>query len=196
MLLNFYYKTVVSNLMLKLNYNNIMQIPTIKKITLNMGVGDTSDKNNLKHAMNDLMLISGQKPFITKAKKSIANFKIRQGNEIGCKVTLRKKMMWYFLERLLFIVLPRIKDFRGLPVQSFDGKGNYNFGIKEQIIFPEINYDKIDKIRGLDICITTTAINNFEGFILLSEFKFPFKKGHHNLCLKNQLFKDKLNEVS
>lgn len=168
---------ISKKLMIDLKYNSIMQVPTIKKITLNMGLGDIStNKKILNYAICDLKLISGQSPIVTKAKKSIAGFKIRQGSPVGCKVTLRSKRMWDFFERLIYIAIPRIRDFRGLSPKSFDGHGNYSMGIREQIIFPEINYDKIDKIRGLDITITTNAKNNNEGFVLLSSFNFPFKK--------------------
>ncbi|QJC29119.1 50S ribosomal protein L5 [Enterobacteriaceae endosymbiont of Plateumaris rustica] len=172
-----YYKTkIVKKLIYSFKYRSIMQVPRINKITLNMGVGKIiSDKKHLNNAINDLTLISGQKPLITKVRKSIAGFKIRQGYPIGCKVTLRGKRMWYFFERLLFIAIPRIRDFRGLSKKSFDGYGNYNIGIKEQIIFPEINFDKIDYIRGLDISISTTANSNKEGYALLSELNFPFR---------------------
>ncbi|BAC24701.1 rplE [Wigglesworthia glossinidia endosymbiont of Glossina brevipalpis] len=176
-LYDFYKKNVLIKLKNKFNYKSIMQVPKIEKITLNMGVGKASfDKKLLEHAVNDLTLISGQKPYITKAKKSIANFKIRQGHPIGCKVTLRGKLMWFFFQKLICIAIPRIRDFRGLPVKSFDGFGNYSLGIKEQIIFPEIDYDKIDKIRGLDITITTNAKSDKEGLALLSAFNFPFRK--------------------
>lgn len=185
-LFNFYHKEVIPNLMKLLKYDNRMQVPNIEKITLNMGLGSSiSQKNYLEYAKNDLMLITGQKPLITKAKRSIANFKIRRGDKIGIKVTLRKKMMWNFLDKLILIAIPRIKDFRGLSPDSFDGKGNYNLGIKEQIIFPEIIYDKIDKIRGFDISINTTSKNDKEGFLLLSQLNFPFKQGGNSLWPKN-----------
>ncbi|BGI50756.1 MAG: 50S ribosomal protein L5 [Arsenophonus endosymbiont of Ceratovacuna japonica] len=173
-----YYKNkVVKKLMIKFNYNSIMQVPRIVKITLNMGVGESvTDKKLLDNAFANLMAITGQKPLITKARKSIAGFKIRQGNSIGCKVTLRGERMWEFLERLIFIAIPRIRDFRGLSIKSFDNHGNYNMGIREQIIFPEIDYDKVDRIRGLDISITTTAKTNNEGLALLMAFNFPFRK--------------------
>jgi large subunit ribosomal protein L5 len=154
-----------------------MQVPRIEKITLNMGVGEAiSDKKVLEHATNDLTAISGQKPVTTVARKSVAGFKIREGYPIGTKVTLRGERMWEFLERLISISIPRIRDFRGLNPKSFDGRGNYSMGVREQIIFPEIEYDKIDKIRGLDITITTSAKDNEEGLALLSAFEFPFKK--------------------
>lgn len=173
-----YYKSkVIQDLMIKLNYKSIMQVPKIDKITLNMGVGaSSSDKKVLDNAILDLTAISGQKPIITKARKSIAGFKIRQDYPIGCKVTLRGKRKWDFFERLIVIAIPRIRDFRGLSRNSFDGKGNYSLGIREQIIFPEIDYDKIDRVRGLDITITTTAKSNHAAYLLLSSFHFPFRK--------------------
>ncbi|QFQ32664.1 50S ribosomal protein L5 [Buchnera aphidicola (Aphis fabae)] len=173
-----YYKTnIVKNLMVALNYSSIMQVPRIDKIVLNMGVGSAaSDKKVLDNAVLDLTAISGQKPIITKARKSVAGFKIRKGYPIGCKVTLRGKRKWDFLERLISIAIPRIRDFRGLSINSFDGQGNYSLGIREQIIFPEIDYDKIDRVRGLDITIATTAKSNNEGHLLLSAFNFPFRK--------------------
>ncbi|QJC35335.1 50S ribosomal protein L5 [Enterobacteriaceae endosymbiont of Donacia proxima] len=175
-LYNFYKKKIIRKLMLEFKYTSIMQVPCIKKITLNMGVGKVIlDKKHLDNAINDLTLISGQKPIITKSRKSIASFKIRKGYPIGCKVTLRKKKMWNFFDRLLLIVLPRIRDFRGLSKKSFDKNGNYNIGIKEQIIFPEINFDKIDHIRGLDITITTNKISNQESYALFKAFNFPFR---------------------
>ncbi|QJC34556.1 50S ribosomal protein L5 [Enterobacteriaceae endosymbiont of Donacia crassipes] len=175
-LYNLYKKQIIRKLMLKFKYTSIMQVPCIKKITLNMGVGKVLlDKKYLDNAVNDLTLISGQKPIITKSRKSIASFKIRKGYPIGCKVTLRKKKMWNFFDRLLLIVLPRIRDFRGLSKKSFDKNGNYNIGIKEQIIFPEINFDKIDHIRGLNITITTNKISNKESYALFNAFNFPFK---------------------
>ncbi|AAM68036.1 50S ribosomal protein L5 [Buchnera aphidicola] len=173
-----YYKSkIVKKLMMELNYSSIMQVPKIDKITLNMGVGAaSSDKKVLDNAVLDLTAISGQKPLITKARKSVAGFKIRQGYPIGCKVTLRGKRKWDFFERLIVIAIPRIRDFRGLSTNSFDGKGNYSLGIREQIIFPEIDYDKIDRVRGLDITITTTANSDHEARLLLSSFNFPFRK--------------------
>lgn len=177
MQLHDYYKNeVVKKLMDKCGYSSIMQVPRIEKIVLNMGVGSAlSDKKLLDNAVSDLTAISGQKPIITKVRKSIAGFKIRQGYPIGCKVTLRGKRMWHFFERLINIAVPRIRDFRGLSSTSFDGYGNYSMGIKEQIIFPEIDYDKVDKLRGLDVTITTTAKSDYEGRLLLSEFNFPFR---------------------
>ncbi|CAL4325180.1 50S ribosomal protein L5 [Buchnera aphidicola (Eriosoma grossulariae)] len=174
---DYYKKVVIKNLMLKFNYHSSMQVPRLQKITLNMGVGKAAvDKKILEYAVKDLALISGQKAYITKAKKSVAGFKIRQGYPIGCKVTLRGERKWSFLNRLINIAIPRIRDFRGLSKKSFDGRGNYSMGIREQIIFPEINYDLIDNIRGLDITITTTANSDDEGLELLSAFNFPFRK--------------------
>ena len=174
---DFYKDTVVADLQKKFEYKSVMQVPRIEKITLNMGVGEAiTDKKVLEHATNDLTAISGQKPLITKARKSVAGFKIREGYPIGAKVTLRGERMWEFLERLISISVPRIRDFRGLNPKSFDGRGNYSMGVREQIIFPEIDYDKVDKIRGLDITITTTAASDEEGRALLTAFNFPFKK--------------------
>ena len=161
----------------ELNAPNIMAVPRITKITLNMGVGEAlGDKKLLDFAVADMTAIAGQKPIITKARKSIAGFKVREGWPIGCKVTLRGERMWEFLDRLVDISIPRIRDFRGLNAKSFDGRGNYSMGVKEQIIFPEIDYDKVDKLRGLDITISTTAKNNDEGRALLTALQFPFKK--------------------
>ncbi|RDX35372.1 50S ribosomal protein L5 [Kangiella sp. HD9-110m-PIT-SAG06] len=173
---NFYKDTVVQELQEKFEYKSVMQVPRITKITLNMGLGEAlADKKILEHAVSDMTAISGQKPIITKARKSVAGFKIRDGYPIGCKVTLRGERMWEFLERFISIAVPRIRDFRGLNPKSFDGRGNYSVGIKEQIIFPEIDYDKVDKVRGMDITITTTANSNDEGRALLSAFNFPLK---------------------
>ncbi len=173
---NFYKETVVDQLQEKFGFKSVMQVPRITKITLNMGLGEAiADKKILEHAVNDMTAISGQKPVVTKARKSVAGFKIRDGYPIGCKVTLRGERMWDFLERFISIAIPRIRDFRGLNPKSFDGRGNYSVGIKEQIIFPEIDYDKVDKIRGMDITITTTAANNEEGRALLDAFNFPLK---------------------
>ena len=173
---NFYKDTVVQELKDKFEYKSVMQVPRITKITLNMGLGEAlADKKILEHAVSDMTAISGQKPIITKARKSVAGFKIRDGYPIGCKVTLRGERMWEFLERFISIAVPRIRDFRGLNPKSFDGRGNYSVGIKEQIIFPEIDYDKVDKVRGMDITITTTANSNEEGRALLSAFNFPLK---------------------
>jgi len=161
----------------ELNSPNVMAVPRITKITLNMGVGEAlADKKLLENAVNDLTQIAGQKPVVTKARKSIAGFKVREGWPIGCKVTLRGERMWEFLDRLVDVAIPRIRDFRGLNPKSFDGRGNYSMGVKEQIIFPEIDYDKVDTLRGLDITITTTAKTNDEGRALLSALQFPFKK--------------------
>ncbi len=174
---DYYRDQVVNELKTKFNYSSVMQVPRIEKITLNMGVGEAlTDKKLLDNAVADLAAISGQKPLVTKARKSVAGFKIRQGYPIGCKVTLRGKRMWEFLERLITIAVPRIRDFRGLSAKSFDGRGNYSMGVREQIIFPEIDYDKVDRVRGLDITITTTAKNDEEGRALLAAFNFPFRK--------------------
>ena len=160
----------------ELGLANVMEVPRITKITLNMGVGEAlGDKKVLEHAVSDLEKISGQKVVVTKARKSIAGFKVREDWPIGCKVTLRSERMYEFLERLVSIAIPRVRDFRGISPKQFDGKGNFSMGVTEQIIFPEIEYDKIDKLRGLDICITTTARNNEEGRALLKAFNFPFK---------------------
>ncbi len=159
----------------KFGYNNVMEVPKIEKITLNMGVGEASqDKKKVQTAASEMELIAGQKPVITKAKKSIAQFKLREGMPIGCKVTLRRERMYEFLDRLITIAMPRIRDFRGLNPKSFDGRGNYAMGLKEQIIFPEISYDQIDKVRGLDIIVTTTAKTDDEARELLRLFGFPF----------------------
>jgi len=174
---NLYNKSVVFDLQKQFSYTSVMQVPRIEKITLNMGVGEAlSDKKILEHATSDMALISGQKPVVTKARRSVAGFKIREGYPIGCKVTLRGSRMWDFFERLVMIAIPRVRDFRGLNVKSFDGRGNYSMGVREQIIFPEIDYDKIDKIRGLDITITTSAKSDEEGRALLAAFNFPFRK--------------------
>lgn len=173
-----YYKSdVVNELSKQFGYKTIMQVPRIEKITLNMGVGEAiSDKKLLENAAADMAAISGQKPLITKARKSVAGFKIREGYPIGCKVTLRGERMWEFLERLICISVPRIRDFRGLNAKAFDGRGNYSMGVREQIIFPEIDYDKVDRVRGLDITITTSANTDEEGRALLAAFDFPFRK--------------------
>ena len=158
-------------------YKNVMEVPKITKITLNMGVGEAiADKKLLENAVNDLTALSGQKVVVTKARKSVAGFKIRDGYPIGCKVTLRGDRMWDFFDRLVDVAIPRIRDFRGLNPKSFDGRGNYSMGVKEQIIFPEIDYDKVDRVRGMDITITTTARTDEEGRALLAAFSFPFKK--------------------
>lgn len=173
---NFYQKELVAKLKAELKLDNIMEVPTIKKITLNMGVGDAAkDKKVMTFALNDLTAIAGQKPVVTKSKKSIAGFKIRDGWPIGAKVTLRGDRMYEFLDRLITIAIPRIRDFRGLSAKSFDGRGNYSLGMREQISFPEIDYDKVDSIRGLDISVTTTAKNDDQGKALLKAFGFPFK---------------------
>lgn len=176
--LSYYYKNeVVYRLMKQFSYHSVMQVPRMEKITINMGVGAAAvDKKLLDNAMADLTAISGQKPLITKARKSVASFKIRQGHPVGCKVTLRGERMWEFFERLIYIAIPRIRDFRGLSLNSFDGRGNYSIGVREQIIFPEIDYDKVDRIRGMDIIITTTARSDNEGHALLTAFNFPFRK--------------------
>lgn len=172
-----YKSDVVPALKQRFQYASVMEVPRITKVTLNMGVGEAAqDKKAIEGAISDLALISGQKPLITKARKSVAGFKIRQGWPIGAKVTLRGERMYEFLERLVCISIPRIRDFRGLNPKSFDGQGNYSMGVKEQIVFPEIDYDKIDKIRGLDITITTTAKTDEEGRALLEAFNFPLKK--------------------
>ena len=171
-----YKEKVVPELIKKFGYKSVMQVPRIQKITLNMGVGKTTqDRKILDHAVADLTKISGQKPVITKAKKSIANFKVRAGFPIGCMVTLRGGRMYEFLDRLVSIAMPRIRDFRGVSNRAFDGSGNYNIGVKEQIIFPEIEYDKVDAIRGMNITITTNARSDAEAKALLSAFRFPFR---------------------
>lgn len=171
-----YRERIVPQLKERFGYQNIMQVPRIEKITLNMGVGEAvADKKALEHAMADLRAISGQQPVMTRARKSVASFKIRQGWPIGCKVTLRRARMYEFLDRLINIAIPRIRDFRGLSTKSFDGRGNYSMGVREQIIFPEIDYDKIDALRGLDITITTTAKTDEEARALLEAFHFPFR---------------------
>lgn len=172
----FYFKEVQLKLQKEFGYESVMQVPRLTKITLNMGVGEAvRDKKILDNAVADLTLISGQKPVVTKSRKSIAGFKIRDGWPIGCKVTLRGERMYEFLDRLITIAIPRIRDFRGLNPKSFDGRGNYSMGIKEQIVFPEIDYDKIDAIRGLDITVTTTAASDNEARSLLKAFNFPLK---------------------
>ena len=174
---DFYKDNVVSDLQKQFDYTSVMQVPRIEKITLNMGVGEAlADKKVLEHAASDMAAISGQKPMITKARRSVAGFKIREGYPIGCKVTLRGARMWDFFERLVTIAIPRTRDFRGLNAKSFDGRGNYSMGVREQIIFPEIDYDKVDKVRGLDITITTSAKSDEEARALLSAFNFPFRK--------------------
>jgi large subunit ribosomal protein L5 len=172
-----YYKdTVVAELTKKFGYSSVMQVPRIEKITINMGVGEAvADKKVMEHAVGDMEKIAGQKAIVTKAKKSVAAFKIRDDYPVGCKVTLRRERMYEFFDRFVTVAIPRERDFRGLSAKSFDGRGNYNMGIKEQIIFPEIDYDKIDTIRGMNITITTTAKTDEEAKALLSAFNFPFR---------------------
>lgn len=173
---DFYRDTVISQLKEQFSYRNVMQVPRLLKITLNMGVGEAvGDKKVLDNAVNDMTLIAGQKPIITKARKSIAGFKIREDWPIGCKVTLRRERMYEFLDRLVNVAIPRIRDFRGFSAKSFDGRGNYSLGVREQIIFPEVDYDRIDVIRGMDITITTSARSDEEGRALLAAFNFPFR---------------------
>jgi large subunit ribosomal protein L5 len=170
-----YDEVIRARLMKEFNYTNPMQVPRLDKIVINMGVGETTaDTKKIDAAVNDLTAIAGQKPVITRAKKSIAGFKVRQGMPLGCKVTLRRDRMYEFLDRLITIALPRVRDFRGLSGKSFDGRGNYALGIKEQLIFPEINYDKVDEVRGMDIIICTTAKTDAEGKALLKSFDMPF----------------------
>lgn len=172
----FYKDTVVPDLLKQFGYTSVMEVPRITKITLNMGVGEAvGDKKVLEFAVGDMTKIAGQKPVVTKAKKSIAGFKIRDGYPIGCMVTLRGSKMYEFLDRLVTVALPRVRDFRGIASKGFDGRGNYNLGVKEQIIFPEIEYDKIDVLRGMNISITTTAKTDKEARALLGAFRFPFK---------------------
>jgi len=171
-----YRERIVGQLIDRFGYNTVMQVPRIEKISLNMGVGEAiADKKVMDNAVSDLRMISGQQPIVTKARNSVAAFKIREGWPVGCKVTLRRERMYEFLDRLINIAIPRIRDFRGLNVKAFDGRGNYSMGVKEQIVFPEIDYDKIDALRGLDITITTSARNDEEGRALLEAFKFPFR---------------------
>ncbi|MGD8408149.1 MAG: 50S ribosomal protein L5 [Thiohalophilus sp.] len=173
---DFYRDTVVSGLKDQFGYKSVMEVPKITKITINMGVGEAiGDKKILENAVGDMTKISGQKPIVNNARKSVAGFKVREGYPIGCKVTLRRERMYEFLDRLINIAIPRVRDFRGLNPKSFDGRGNYSMGVKEQIIFPEIEYDKIDAIRGMDITITTTAKTDEEGRALLAAFNFPLK---------------------
>ncbi len=172
----YYKQSVVPELLQTFGYKSIMEVPRITKITLNMGVGEAvGDKKVLDHAVSDMTKIAGQKPVVTKARKAIAGFKIREGYPIGCMLTLRGNQMYEFLDRLVTIAMPRIRDFRGISGKGFDGRGNYNVGVKEQIIFPEIEYDKIDALRGMNISITTSAKNDEEAKALLAAFKFPFK---------------------
>ena len=173
---DFYKETVVKAMTEQFGYKSPMQVPRIEKITLNMGVGEAvADKKVMEHAVGDMEKIAGQKAIVTKAKKSVASFKIRDGYPVGCKVTLRRERMYEFLDRLVTVAIPRIRDFRGISSKSFDGRGNYNMGVKEQIIFPEIEYDKIDALRGMNITITTTAKTDEEARALLSAFSFPFR---------------------
>lgn len=172
----FYNDTVVKQLTEQFGYKSAMQVPRITKICLNMGLGEAvADKKIIEHAVSDMTKIAGQKPVVTLSRKSVANFKVREDYPIGCKVTLRRERMYEFLDRLISIAIPRIRDFRGLSPRSFDGRGNYSMGIKEQIIFPEIDYDKIDTLRGMDITITTTARSNEEARALLAAFNFPLR---------------------
>ncbi|TXH20294.1 MAG: 50S ribosomal protein L5 [Gammaproteobacteria bacterium] len=171
-----YREKIVPDLMQKFSYKSVMEVPRITKITLNMGVSEAvADKKVIEHATGDMTKIAGQKPVVTKAKKSIAGFKIREGYPIGCMVTLRGARMYEFLDRFVTIALPRVRDFRGISGRAFDGRGNYNVGVKEQIIFPEIDYDKIDALRGMNISITTTAKTDDEAKALLAAFRFPFR---------------------
>jgi large subunit ribosomal protein L5 len=171
-----YQDRIVGQLRDKFGFKSVMQVPRIEKITLNMGVGEAiADKKVMDHAVGDLRMIAGQQPIVTFARKSVAGFKIREGWPIGCKVTLRRDRMYEFLDRLITVAIPRIRDFRGLSPKAFDGRGNYSMGVREQIIFPEIDYDKIDALRGLDITITTTARTDEEGRALLEAFNFPFR---------------------
>jgi large subunit ribosomal protein L5 len=171
-----YRDSVVKQLMEQFGYKTSMQVPRLEKIVLNMGVGESvADKKIMDHAVADMTKIAGQRPIVTKSRKSIATFKIRSGYPIGCKVTLRGRRMYEFLDRLVNIAMPRIRDFRGISARAFDGRGNYNMGVKEQIIFPEIEYDKIDAIRGMNITITTTARSDNEAKALLTAFRFPFR---------------------
>lgn len=172
----YYKETVVPQLMEQLGLENVMEVPRITKITLNMGVGEAAtNKKVMEHAVSDMTAVSGQKPLVTKSRKSVASFKIRDGWPIGCKVTLRRENMYEFLDRLVNVAIPRIRDFRGLNRKSFDNQGNYSMGVKEQIMFPEIDFDQVDAVRGMDITITTTARTPEEGRALLEAFNFPFK---------------------
>ena len=172
----FYKNTIMPELVKQFGYKSAMEVPAIQKITLNMGVGEAvADKKVMEHAVGDMQKIAGQKPVVTKSRKSIAGFKIRDDYPVGCMVTLRRERMYEFLDRLVSVAIPRIRDFRGLSGKAFDGRGNYNMGVREQIIFPEIEYDKIDMLRGMNITITTTAKTDAEARALLAAFKFPFK---------------------
>ena len=173
---NVYRDEVAKKLQEQFGYKNVMEVPRITKITLNMGVGEAiGDRKVMEHALGDMQKIAGQKAIVRNARKSVAGFKLREGWPVGCKVTLRRERMYEFLDRLINIAIPRIRDFRGMSAKSFDGQGNYNMGVREQIIFPEVDYDKIDALRGLDINITTTAKSDEEGRALLAAFNFPFK---------------------
>ena len=173
----FYSDTVTGQLREQFGYKNVMEIPRLTKITLNMGVGEAvADRKVMQHAVADMTRIAGQKPIVIKARKSVAGFKVREGWPVGCKVTLRRERMYEFLDRLINVAIPRVRDFRGMNPKSFDGRGNYNMGVKEQIIFPEIDYDKIDTLRGMDITLTTTARTDEEGRALLAAFSFPFRQ--------------------
>jgi large subunit ribosomal protein L5 len=173
----FYREKVVPQLTEQLGLKNVMEVPKVSKITLNMGVGEAlADRKIIEKAMHDMAMIAAQKPLLRLARKSVATFKVREGMPVGCKVTLRRERMYEFLDRLISIAIPRVRDFRGLNPRSFDGRGNYSMGVQEQIIFPEIDYDHIDSIRGMDITITTTARNDEQGKALLEAFNFPFKK--------------------
>ncbi|OAJ70741.1 50S ribosomal protein L5 [Methylobacillus sp. MM3] len=173
---DFYKDTVIKGLMDQFGYKSVMEVPRIQKITLNMGVGEAvADKKVMENAVGDMQKIAGQKPVVTLSRKSIAGFKIRDGYPVGCKVTLRQDHMYEFLDRLITVAIPRIRDFRGISGKSFDGRGNYNMGVREQIIFPEIDYDKVDALRGMNITITTTAKTDEEARALLSAFSFPFR---------------------
>ncbi|HBM97063.1 MAG: 50S ribosomal protein L5 [Candidatus Bruticola sp.] len=172
-----YQEEIVPALKKEFNYTNPMRIPRLVKVVVNMGVGEAiANPKSLEGAVSDMRAITGQAPVITKARKSISNFKLREGAKIGCKVTLRGDIMWAFLEKVFNVVLPRIRDFQGISPKSFDGRGNYTFGLKEQIIFPEIDYDKVDKVRGMDICVVTTAQTDKEGFALLRALGCPFRQ--------------------
>lgn len=172
----FYRDTVIGQLTEEFGYRNVMEVPRFEKITLNMGLGEAvGDKKVIENAVSDMAKVAGQRPVVTKARKSVASFKIRDGYPIGCKVTLRRERMYEFLDRLVNVALPRVRDFRGISRKSFDGSGNYSLGVKEQIIFPEINYDQIDSIRGMDIAITTSAKTDEESLALLKAFGFPFR---------------------
>ena len=173
---DYYRETLVPQLMEELGFKNVMEVPKVTKITLNMGVGEAvTNKKVMEHAVNDMTAIAGQKPIVRNSRKSVASFKIRDGWPVGCKVTLRREKMYEFLDRLVNIAIPRIRDFRGLNRKSFDGRGNFSLGVQEQIMFPEIDFDQVDAIRGMDITITTSAKNDTEGMALLKAFNFPFK---------------------